>query len=172
MGFSVTMAGIIVIGLLFMTALSIVAMELTVGKSVIEGIKLRGKNEWEKIASLMSIKTASVLPDNQTIIFVFSNNGSLAYNDFSRFDLIVNYYSVDDGRRITVPLTFGIGWNITRIIVNGGYYEPYSQGASILPSMSAEVYAHLPTTSDPSIPIKIVFVNNYGGKATYVFVGG
>jgi archaellum component FlaF (FlaF/FlaG flagellin family) len=172
MGFSVTISGIIVISLLITTSLSMLASILLLGRTMATGINLRGDFELKKIASIMYIKNATIDNDNKTIHFIFSNNGSQPFYQYDKFDLIITYTLADSGERITIDLPYIKGWNITTIYINGGYSASFTNDTVIQPSMSASVEAILPYPAQPTKPIHIVFVNEYGSKAYYVFVGG
>jgi archaellum component FlaF (FlaF/FlaG flagellin family) len=172
MGFSVTLSGIIVISLLIMTSLSMIASILLLGKTMAIGINLRGDSEFKKITSIMYIVNATIETDNRTIHFMFSNNGSQPFYQYDKFDLIVTYTTIDSNEKITVDLPYTQRWNITTVFINGGYSTPFTPDTIILPSMTASVQALLPVPADPTSPIHIVFVNEYGGRAHYVFVRG
>jgi len=170
-GFSVTASGIIVVGLLLVISSILVAHILMAGKTSIFGLERKTEKVWNKMGSIMQIKNPALQSDNRTLTFLFSNNGTVTFWDFEKFDLIVSYTDRSTGARKVVLLRYGEDWNITRIIINGGYTITFRQGDDIEPSETGEVVALLPTQADRSLPIKIELVNQYGGKTSYKFVG-
>ncbi len=172
MGFSVTAAGIIVTTVLLLSLLTSVVLIMKAFTETVKGIQVVGKVEREKLRSTMIIRKAVLdTTDNRTLYFWFSNNGTLEYYDFESFDLIVTYKELATGLIKTVRLEYNSSWWIINVTINGGYTIDFSSKKSVEPSESAVVKAVLPSTVLSSHPIKIVFVNQYGSRAIYKFVG-
>ncbi len=171
MGFSVTAAGIIVIMVLIIAVVCSVTVMFQAFSQITNSIRAVGEIVCRKIESYMTIKNATIAPDNQSLYIKFSNNGTLDYYDFKSFDLIVRYTDLATGSVRVVDLKYSVNWWITNVTVNGGYTYTFQAGDSIDPSESAWIKAVLPTPANVSKPIMITLVNQYGGRAVYEFVG-
>ncbi len=171
MGFGVTASGIIVMAVLFLAVTSSITIILKATNIAINNIETAGENEITRLNAYMTIKNASISTNGETIYFTFSNNGTLDYWDFDKFDLIVTYTDNNTGTTVTRRLRYGIDWSVNIVIINGGYTISFSQKHSVEPSESAQCTVTLPSIADTNKPIKIILVNQYGAKAIYKFTG-
>ena len=171
MGFSVTGAAIIVLATLLLTSAVMVVSVLTTGMTLVKGVKQAVLLTSKQKLAFIQVKSAALL-NSTALEFVLSNNGSETLWDYERTDVIVSYTPLGSLFESTYKLSYGEGWVIVEIIIQGGYTEPFRNGRGIHPSESARIVALLPRPVDPTRPVTIVVVNQYGGKAFYRFVPG
>jgi len=173
LGFSVTATGIIVIVVLLIAVASSITLIMKAFSETIKGIQAVGEAEKHRLESIMFIRWAVInTTDNRTVYFSFSNNGTLDYYSFDSFDLIISYEDLESRSIRTVRLEYNVSWWIINVTVNGDYTFSFAEKRCVEPSESAVVKAVLPSEANVSSPIKIVFVNQYGSRAIYKFVGG
>ncbi|AFH42915.1 hypothetical protein [Fervidicoccus fontis] len=170
MGFSVTASGIIVMAVLIISVLSMVSVIMKGYGMITSSIERKALSSVRSSLSITYITNVTVNQNNLTMTFIFSNNGSWSFWDFDHFDFILIYTSNKTNSESSKVLVYGRDWNITAILINGGLVERFN--GVVDPSESGIVYASLPPDISFSQPITIVFVNQYGFKASYTFYSG